>query len=131
MPRHLNPRQLRGLLKVGDLLVPGDGELPSFSRSGCAEEADRVLAYLNEADRKGLLMLLGVFSVTPVALLRGLLRAAEGARASRGPIATGLRMILIGVKGLVMSLYWSDVGPPPSVLGIVGWDAKVVEREGA
>ena len=52
-PQLLNATQYAGLLKIGDVLIPGDGELPSFSESRCAEQADRMLAYMYDGDRNG------------------------------------------------------------------------------
>ena len=52
-PQLLNATQYAGLLKIGDVLIPGDGELPSFSKSRCAEQADRMLAHMYDGDRNG------------------------------------------------------------------------------
>ena len=62
---HLSSTQMKGLLAVGDVLVPGDGELPSFSSSGCAAHADRMLAHMTEADRGGVQALLTMFRFLP------------------------------------------------------------------
>lgn len=120
----LSGRALRGLERAGDVLVPGDDLLPRFSASLCAAEADRALDFVPAGDRKGLLLLLAVLSFLPGGAIARLLAAGESAR---GPLAPLLRQVHIGVKGLVMSLYWSDLGQQPSPLALVGWEARCGE----
>jgi acyl-CoA reductase-like NAD-dependent aldehyde dehydrogenase len=126
--RFLSSSQLAGLVKVGDALVPGDAELPSFSRSGAAAHADRVLASLAEPDRRGLTVVLGVLRFLPAPLLRGLLVLIGRLRGVPGAAGAPFRMLDVGLRGIVMSLYWSDLGDAPSVHDAIGWDARVVDR---
>lgn len=130
-PTTLTRGQFAGLLKVGDLIVPGDGELPSFSASGCAQHADRMIAHMNPSDRDGLTMLLALFRFVPGVFLRALLRLTDRHAAFPAPLATGLHMIGIGVKGVVMTLYYSGVDDDRTILPAIKWDAKVVERPDA
>jgi aldehyde dehydrogenase (NAD+) len=127
-PETLTAGQLAGLLKVGDLMVPGDGDLPSFSASGCAQHADRMFAHMNASDRDGLTLLLGVFRFLPGIVLRAILRLTDKHRAFPEPIAAGLRMVGMGVKGAVMTLYYSGLDADRTILRAIKWDAKVVER---
>jgi len=57
----LSPAQLAGLVKVGDVLVPGEGDLPSLSASNAAAAADRLFAHMAPGDRDAVRILLGVF----------------------------------------------------------------------
>ncbi|MGH7788561.1 MAG: hypothetical protein ACRERC_16950, partial [Candidatus Binatia bacterium] len=125
----LTPAQLAGLRKLGDILIPGDGELPSFSASGCAEQADRMLAYMNEGDRDGITTLLAVFRVLPGFAIRALVRLTEHHTAVPEPLAGLLRMINLGVKGVVMTLYYSGIDEGGAVFRAIGWDAKVVDSD--
>jgi aldehyde dehydrogenase (NAD+) len=126
----LSPAQLAGLVKVGDVLVPGDGDLPSLSASGCAAAADRLFAHLAPQDRDSVRLLLGVCRWLPKPVLRGLFALTSRHRLAPEPIARALRLVNLGVKGIVMTLYWSDVGAGPSVHRAIGWDARIVEHEG-
>lgn len=119
----LSPAQLATLNRIGDLMIPGDGDLPSFSASRCAEQADRMLAHMYDADREGVLMLLGLFRALPNAAVRGLLRLCDHEARFPDPLGAGLRMIGIGVKGVVMTLYYS--GLDARVLPAIRWDAHV------
>jgi hypothetical protein len=125
--RHLSPGQLRALRKVGDVLIPGDGNFPSFSRSGVAVHVDRMLDYVHASDRAGIKTLLGLFLFLPKTVIRLLLRITEHHRRFPGPVAAVLRLINTGIKGVVMTLYYSDIGEGPSIHQLIGYDARVVE----
>jgi acyl-CoA reductase-like NAD-dependent aldehyde dehydrogenase len=124
----LSANQRKGLLAVGDLLVPGDADLPSFSASGCAEHAGRMLDAMNDGDRGAVLGLLAVFRFLPRFAIRGMLWLTEKEESFPDPIAAALRMMNIGVKGVVMTLYYSGVDEGGRVHRGLRWDAKVVER---
>lgn len=119
----LTSAQLATLNRIGDLMIPGDGALPSFSASGCAAQADRMLAHMYDADREGVLLLLGVFRFMPGVAIRAILRLCDHEASFPEPIGAGLRMVGIGVKGVVMTLYYS--GLDERVLPAIGWDARV------
>lgn len=129
MTRLLSPAQRRGLLKIGDILIPGDDELPSFSASGCADAIDRMLPFMNESDRSGVEAVLTLFAFLPAFLVRAFFALTETHRHVPEPLASALRLANLGIKGVVMTLYYSDVGTGVSIHEVIGWDARVVERE--
>lgn len=129
-PKKLSTIQYRGLLRVGDVIVPGDGEFPSFTRSGVAAHADRMLDYMTDSDLAGVRFLFTLFTFLPKPLIRGLLWLTDRDRSLPGPLGAACRMIRIGVKGVVTTLYYSDFGDQsPSILDRIHWDAKIVERD--
>ena len=123
--RWLNAGQLHGLRKVGDIVIPGDGEFPSFSQSGVMAEVDRMLDYLHASDRDGLRLVFGAFRFLPGPVIRGIMALSERHRMLPGPLGAAARQINLGVKGVVMTLYYSDVGTGRSIHELIGWDAKV------
>ncbi len=123
---YLSRWQLAGLLTVGDILIPGDHELPSFSASRCVQHADRMLAYMNDADRNGVKLLLGMFRFFPRFLVRGIMWLTERHESFPEPMAAGMRLVNLGVKGVVMTLYYSGVDEGEVVYRLINWDAKVV-----
>jgi len=127
--RHLTSNQLRGLDKIGDAFIPGDQDLPSFSACGCARQADRVLAYLPDTDRRDLKMLLALFRLLPGSFLVLLVRLLERGQNIAGPLGALLRLARLGLKGLVMSLYYSgQTGEDytgPSSLEVLGYEVSV------
>ena len=90
--KNLNPRstelltatQMKGLLRLGDVVIPGvparksasgsltsgGGALPSFSESGCAAGIDRMLSYMYDDDRTAFLALATVCAYAPTPLVR-------------------------------------------------------------
>lgn len=127
----LSERQRRGLLRLGDAVVPGDDAMPSFSESGAAAGVDRMLPYLHEGDRDSLLLLLDACAVLPRPAVRGIVALATGADRHPAPLAAALRMTNIGIKGVVCSLYYSDIAGPDQgrIHRAIGWDARIVERD--
>lgn len=121
--RFLSHRKLRGLDKLGDVFLPGDGELASFSASGCARDIDSVLEHLPEGDRSDLGLLLTLLGWMPLLFVRGFVWLTErGGDALPGGLGALLRFARIGTRGLVMSLYWSD----PAVLRAIDYEVGVV-----
>lgn len=106
--KHLNERQLAAIERIGDVLVPGDGELDSFSRSGCVRHVDRVLGYMPASDLEDLKTLLSILAVLPAPVIALVLRLLEGSPFVPGQAGGILRLIRIGLRGLVMTLYFGD-----------------------
>jgi hypothetical protein len=119
--KHLGASQIRAIEKVGDCLIPGDSDLPRFSSSGCVREVDRILDYMPEQDLKDLKMLLGLLAYFPGFALALLFRFLELAPSVPGPLGAPLRLIRIGMRGLIMSLYYGD----PGVLKVLGYQVGV------
>lgn len=126
-------RQQRGLLRLGDVVVPGDESLPSFSESGAAAGLGRMLPYMHVGDRDSLLMLLDACALLPRSVIRAVVALAAGAERQPGLLAGPLRMANIGIKGVVCSLYYSDIVTGPrqgQIHRAIGWDPVIVERNG-
>lgn len=123
----LTTAQRRGLRKLGDIVIPGDHEagLPSFTDSGVAEEVHRMLAWMYESDRSAILMMLDAFARMPRPAIRGIVEATERGDRVPGPLGSALRMASFGVKGLIVSLYYSGVDRGGVVHAAIGYDATI------
>ena len=97
--------QARGLLKIGDVLCPGDGgHWPRFSALPVSEIAPVLLAEMDTQDRNDFLMLLGVFGLLPAFLVRALYTFVE-----KGAHSFGLfRLLRLGIRGFVFAIYYSE-----------------------
>lgn len=126
--KHLSDLQMRGLAKVGDVVIPGDEVLPRFTKSGSLDHVDRMLDHMTEFDRDGVKALFTIFRFLPGFLIAAILWVAQRDRALPGPLGAVCRMINIGIKGVVMSLYYADLDPQARVLPTIGYDAKIVVR---
>lgn len=138
--KNLNPRstelltatQMKGLLRLGDVVIPGvparttasgragsptsrplnsgGGALPSFSESGCAAGIDRMLSYMYDDDRTAFLVLATVCAYAPTPLVRLIVAMANANATFPEPLAGLMRMANLGIKGVVHSLYYSNLG---------------------
>jgi hypothetical protein len=128
--RYFSQNQLKGLIKTGDIILPGTNKSPSFSKTGCVNHIDRMAAYLSEEDLGGLRMLLVVFRWTPGWIIVLILKACKNNKFFPGFIGSGLRMLEIGVKGATLSPYYANLTSPDykgrKVFDVIGWNPKIV-----
>ena len=131
--RYFTLRQLRGLERAGDVLVPGTGSSPCFSSTGCLDHIDRLAAYLNADDLDGLRIVGSLFAWWPRWAIRLLFGLCAYRERVPGPPGGGLRLLEIGVKGAVMSLYYANVTGEaydgPKVFDIIDWHPKIILRD--
>ncbi len=106
--QYLSDSAIKGLLKVGDILIPGDDEFPSFSEYGCIEHIDDVVAFAPAGDIKDLGMVLGILSALPKSMLLWLVRKMATSHTNDGPLGPLLRQLNMGIRGIVFSLYYSE-----------------------
>lgn len=121
LSRHLSGLQIAGINKVGDTLLPGADEFPSFSQAGCVRHVDRILDYMPEQDLSDLKLLLLLLGLMPSFLVRALLGWIDHSPASTGPVGPLLRLIRLGLRGLVMTLYYGD----DAILKKIGYAVQV------
>ena len=131
MSRILSARQSRALERVGDIMIPGGEGFPSFSQTGAIAHVDPLLEVTPAEDVAGLKILLGVLSFLSDGLLAGFLRMVRREDRAPGVLAGAFRNIYVGLKGLVMSLYYSNrTGPTytgPKVHALLDYELRVVK----
>ena len=122
---------LRGLNRIGDVFIPKDGEMPSFSQFGGIEAIDTVIAYLPREDVSLLNLVLTVFSVMPTSFLRWIVQQMEDALEKTGEISSLLRQLNLGLRGIIFSCYYSGVGGTGfkgnNPLDVIGYHLNRVE----
>lgn len=131
--RFFTRNQLLGLLKTGDVILPGTEKSPSFSQTGCIDHIDRMAAYLSEDDLSGLRILFSVFRWSPKWSIRLLMQLCTHNRSFPAFIGAGLRMLEIGLKGATMSLYYANLTGTGyqgnKIFDVIGWNPKIVMRD--
>jgi len=100
-------RQLGGLQRVGDLLVPANGKFPAFSSTGCIERIDDLMGAAHPDDVRDLGYLLLALNYLPLFVIRLLLDLTNKTEQMPAFIAPLFRQLNIGLKGVVFSLYYS------------------------
>jgi aldehyde dehydrogenase (NAD+) len=86
-----------------------------------------MLPFMNDSDRQGVTALLSLIRFLPRPAVRAIVWLADHHRSVPEPLAGVLRLLNIGVKGVVMTLYYSGIDDAGAVYERIGWDAKVVE----
>ncbi len=128
---YFKPSALKGLNRIGDVFIPGDDRLPSFSRFGGAEHLDEVIAYAPAEDIASLNMVLGIFSFLPEGMLRWAADQMVAASYRDGLLDGQLRQLNIGLKGILFSCYYSGKGGSgyagENPLEVVGYQPNRVE----
>jgi hypothetical protein len=106
--KHLGSLQIAAINKVGDALIPGAPGFPKFSSSGVVKEVDRLLDHMPSSDLGDLKMLLTILGFFPQFLVAAVMRLLEWAPRIPGPLGAILRLIRLGLRGIIMSLYFQD-----------------------
>ncbi len=130
--RYFSRSQLKGLVKAGDVLVPGTENSPCFSETGCIAHIDRMAAFLSEDDLSGLRMVLSVFRWLPSWKIALIFRLCSKNEHFPSFIGAGLRMLETGIKGAVFSPYYAGLSHPgykgKKVHDAIGWHTRLVLR---
>ena len=105
---YFNHAALKGLNRIGDILVPGNDDFPSFSEYNCIEHIDDLLAYAPREDVKDLEMVLMLLSYMPKFLLLILVKSLAKAPDKKGGMGVLFRQLNLGIRGIVFSLYYSE-----------------------
>ena len=106
--KYLNGRAILGLNRIGDLIIPGNARMPSFSNYGCVDHIDDLVHYAPHEDIKDLGLVLSVFSFLPDSILNWMVQKMSQGTKYRGSIGVLLRQLNMGIRGLVFSLYYSE-----------------------
>ena len=114
MANFFSTRATKGLLKVGDIYCPKNGEFPSFKESAGTAYLNNLVMNVPEDDFSSLSMVLAVFSFLPNGILKWLIGVFEKAQnnPSDGLIPSLLRQLNLGLRGLSYSIYYSEFTNP-------------------
>lgn len=123
--KNLSPRQVRGFLKVADIIICGNQEFPKFSDTNFIDKVDYILEELPRDDLSGLKILFNIFSILPSFLISYFVELTEKAF---GPpiIKDNLLKINSGLKGIVFTIYYSRLpGQGEKIFSHLGWNTVI------
>lgn len=100
---------LKGLERAGNVIIPGGEGLPSFSQTDFLRHLPRISNYMNEDDREGFKLLTTLMFFMPSPLIRLMMWFTTLHSYFPGPLAAILRQINVGVKGVLFTLYYSNL----------------------
>lgn len=115
MSKHLSPTQMNGYLKLGDVIIPGDREFPSFSQSGLFVYSDRIFDYVPKQDLEDLKLLFTLLAFLPKVAIRLMIAIIENDQYFPNVVASLLRMMSVGLKGLVFTPYYTVLNDPKGI----------------
>ncbi len=118
---HLGPLAQYGLRRFGDLLIPGDGELPSFSQSGCTVHLASEVAEMHPADCSDLRIAAGLLALMTEVGRMCLLALLERGDSLPEFLGQPCRTALFNFRALLFSLYYAH----PPVLAAMGYEVAV------
>lgn len=116
----LSPAVWEGLRRLGEAVVPTTGE-PSFREIVREAHAAQAIAALPQKDRQDLLALLAILRWAPVRAIAAGLTLVALLRRVPGPLGRIARLLDLGLRGLVYTLYFSE----EESLTALRWDAAV------
>ncbi|TDJ06986.1 MAG: hypothetical protein E2O68_04150 [Deltaproteobacteria bacterium] len=126
---YLNQRELKGFLKLADVLIPGEGDLPRFSSTNFINFIDLVLEEVSVADLGDLKLLFGLLAYVPNFLIHWFMLFVENFQVGPDFLKGNLAKIELGLKGIIYSLYYSRLPGPNSdgdkIFKVLGWETNI------
>jgi len=77
-------------------------------------------------DRSAILVILKLFSIMPLFKIRWTMSLIETGAKWKGMPGALFRMLQIALKGLIFTVYYSDVTEDQVIHSKIGYDAKIV-----
>ena len=114
MANFFSTRATKGLLKVGEIYCPRNGEFPSFNEAAGTTYLPGLVANVPADDFSSLSMVLAIFSFLPNGILKWIINACTNSQSnpSDGILPSLLRQLNIGLRGLCYSIYYSEFTNP-------------------
>lgn len=114
MANFFSTRATKGLLKVGEFYCPKNGDFPSFKDAAGTAYLNNLVKNVPTDDFSALSMVLAIFSFLPNFILKLIIDACTNAQKSTsdGLLASNLRQLNIGLRGLCYSIYYSEFTNP-------------------
>lgn len=118
--------QLKGVEKLGRVIMPENSDFPAFSDIGAEKYLNRMVDYMYEDDKSAILIILKLFSIMPLFMIRWTMSLIESGAKWKGMPGAPFRMLRIALKGLIFTVYYSDVTEDQTIHSKIGYDAKIV-----
>ena len=87
---------------------------------------NRMIDYMYEDDRSSILVVLQLFSIMPLFKIRWTMSLIESGSSWKGMLGAPFRMLRIALKGLIFTVYYSDMTEDQVIHKKIGYDAKII-----
>lgn len=104
----------KGLVKVGNIYCPKNGEFPSFNEVAGTYKLNDLVRNVPADDFTSLKLVLSIFSFLPNFIVKWIVDKCQQSQAnpSDGIIQSTFRQLNIGLRGLCYSIYYSEFNNP-------------------
>ena len=122
----LKKSHIKGIEKLGRVVIPHDSDFPAFSEIQAEKFVNRMVDYMYEDDRSAILFILKLFSIMPLFKIRWTMSLIESGSKWKGMLGAPFRMLQIALKGLIFTVYYSDMTEEKIIHSKIGYDAKIM-----
>jgi hypothetical protein len=123
---NLTKSHLKGLEKLGKVVMPPDSDFPAFSEIQAEKYVNRMVDYMYDDDRSAILIILKMFAIMPLFKIRWTMSLIETGSKWKGMMGAPFRMLQIALKGLIFTVYYSDMTEAQRIHSKIGYDAKII-----
>ncbi len=122
----LTKSHLKGVKKLGRVVIPDNSDFPAFEQIQAEKYLNRMIDYMYDDDRSAILVILKLFSIMPLFKIRWTMSLIESGAKWKGMPGAPFRMLQIALKGLIFTVYYSDMTEDQIIHSKIGYDAKIV-----
>lgn len=126
-PAQIKKSHIKGLEKLGKVVIPDYEGFPSFKDVKPEKHINAMVDYMYDDDRAPVMIILSFFSVLPLFIIRWKMLFIDWGASWKGAPGALFRMLQIALKGLVFTIYYTDVTPKKVIHNKIGYDAKIVK----
>lgn len=123
---NLSKAHLKGIEKLGRVVIPDNIDFPPFKELQAEKYLNRMIDYMYDDDKSAILLILKLFSIIPLFKIRWTMSLIEKGSKWKGMTGAPFRMLQIGLKGLIFTIYYSDLTTDQTIHTKIGYDAKIV-----
>ena len=124
----IKPSHIKGMLKLGSVMLPTSDKFPDFKSINPEKYMNRMIDYMYEDDRGALLIILQILAISPRFIIKGLLNLIVWGSTWNGMAGAPFRMLQVALKGIIFTIYYSDLTEDKVIFNNIGWDAKIVQK---
>ncbi len=110
MAQILSKAAIKGVTRLGDIIIPGNMDLPSYSEYGGIEHVDDLLKYAPSADIGDLNLILAILSFMPAFILKWVVVRMTKSHQGGNGVSVIFRQLDLGLKGIILSTYYTEKG---------------------
>ncbi|MCO5234307.1 MAG: hypothetical protein LC105_00760 [Chitinophagales bacterium] len=106
----LSNQAIKGMKKIGNVILPGNKEFPSYSEAAGTHKLNDLVQYAPEDDIQSLNLLLIILSFMPLFVHRWIVKKMKESTESgkEGLLPTTFRQLDLGLRGLLYSTYYGE-----------------------